>query len=116
MWKDAHRCASCHWDYEKSYDESYETWDSYFGRVCTFGLAANKLKTYIVIPLVSIPVYFICEFCIQYSFEYHFYEAWIKAINHPYQKFIYTMLNLMLYVFFTGIFSPENERENYWQY
>jgi len=115
MWKDAHRCASCHWDYEKSYDESYEAWDSYFGRVCAFGLAANKLKTYIVIPLVSILVYFIFEFCIQYSFEHNFYEAWIKTINRPFPNFIYTMLNLILYVLFTGIFSSENERENYWQ-
>lgn len=117
MWKDAHRCASCHWDYEKSYDESYEAWDSYFGRVCAFGLAANKLKTYIVIPLVSILVYFIIQFYIQYSFEHNFYEAWIKTINYPFydKPFIYVMSSLWIYLTCSTGFLTGNERENYWK-
>ena len=90
MWKDAHRCASCHWDYTYSYYESYESWDDFSKRNCLIkSLPCNAIKTYIVSFLFPLPFLFLLGFLskLTLDWEWNLKEAWFGGL-----MFVFTLL------------------------
>ena len=84
MWKDAHRCASCHWDYTYSYYESYESWDDFSKRNCLIkSLPCNAIKTYIVSFLSPFVLLFLIGFLFKLilDWEWNLKEAWFEGLE-----------------------------------
>ena len=133
MWKDAHRCASCHWDYTYSYYESYESWDDFSKKNCWIkSLPCNAIKTYIVSFLFPLPFLFLVGFVFQsiFDWEWNLKEAWfgglmfvftllgrnpssIDPIVDSYSRlFIYSFFSVGFFLTITGIFRAV--RVNRW--
>jgi hypothetical protein len=117
MWKTATRCASCQFEYKKSYNECYESWDSYYERNCRNGLSPNKIKTYWVCLLVPPIVFFIFflvgNFFTIHSLRWNFIasmiEAWEMILRMNYYLLFFSFLT---FYYVTGVF--EGDRENDW--
>ena len=113
MWKDAHRCASCHWDYKHSYNESYESLDAYFKRRCRLGLAFNKIKTHVIcaliLPLVLLVLSLLSDL---FSNGWDLKEFWFRELKYIFNIYLVATYYFFGLLFFTGIF--DGERKNSW--
>jgi len=114
MWKDAHRCASCHWDYTYSYYESYESWDDFSKRNCLIkSLPCNAIKTYLICILLALVVDFAIRVWAYLSVNGDLKRFLWLEYDDPMQWMMITLFSIAFFMLFTGIFR--DERRNSWR-